>query len=218
MNKHIQVIIQVSIILAIGVGFVWLTSSFSKPKPQEEIIKEVVEEIIRKKPTCPNTFDYFNELKNTGQIVELVKDFDSYGVDGRFTNVRHTIVKSSSSGSQIACGYLFIRAQSGGQPLQQEWQHPYIRPGQFGGHLSLKDTMEKEKLEEKEFGLITTEGKEIIVSYKIDIDGDDYILKAVRRGLEDNEIYFEDWADFEITFNGKIIMELDMRKIIGIRW
>jgi len=78
--------------------------------------------------------------------------------------------------------------------------------------------MEKEKLEEKEFGLITTEGKEIIVSYKIDIDGDDYILKAVRRGLEDNEIYFEDWADFEITFNGKIIMELDMRKIIGIRW
>lgn len=78
--------------------------------------------------------------------------------------------------------------------------------------------MEKEKLEEKEFGLITTEGKEIIVSYKIDIDGDDYILEAVRRGLEDNEIYFEDWADFEITFNGKIIMELDMRKIIGIRW
>jgi len=74
------------------------------------------------------------------------------------------------------------------------------------------------KLEEKELGLITTEGKEIIVSYKIDEDGDDYILDALRKALQDGVIYFEDWADFEITFNGLTISELDMRKIIGIRW
>lgn len=69
-----------------------------------------------------------------------------------------------------------------------------------------------------EIGLITTDGKEIIVSYKIDEDGDDYILEALRKALQSQVIYFEDWADFKITFNGIKISELDMRKIIGIRW
>ena len=74
------------------------------------------------------------------------------------------------------------------------------------------------KLEERELGLITTEGKEILVSYKIDEDIDDYILEALRKALQAGVSYFEDWADFEITFNGLTITELDMRKIIGIRW
>ena len=71
---------------------------------------------------------------------------------------------------------------------------------------------------EKEIGLITTNGEEILVSYKITEDSDDYILESLRKGLENNKIYFEDWGDFEITFNGFTIMELDMKKIIGIRW
>ena len=76
----------------------------------------------------------------------------------------------------------------------------------------------KQKLVKKELGLITTEGKEIIASYEIDENGDDYIYESLRKALQDGIIYFEDWADFEITFNGLTISELDMRKIIGIRW
>lgn len=76
----------------------------------------------------------------------------------------------------------------------------------------------KQKLEEREIALITTGGKEIIVKYKIDSDEDDYILESLREAISQNKIYFEDWADFEITFNGNIITELDFSKIIGIRW
>ncbi len=141
MKSYSQIAIQVFIILAIGVGFVWLTSSFNKQKPQEEVVGEVVQEVIRKKPTCPNTSDYFAELKNTGQIVVLAKDFNSYGLGGRLVNVKRTIVKSTGSGSQIACGYLFVRAQAAGRPLQQKWEHPYVKPGQFGGHLILENAV-----------------------------------------------------------------------------
>ncbi|OGZ10062.1 MAG: hypothetical protein A3D67_04055 [Candidatus Lloydbacteria bacterium RIFCSPHIGHO2_02_FULL_51_22] len=148
MNKrYIQAGIQVLIILAIGVGFVWFSSSFNKEKPPEEIVREVVKDVVRKKPSCPNTSDYFNELKSTGQIVVLAKDLKSYGANGLFTNIKRTVVKSPSSGSQIACGYLFVKAQADNRPLQQQWEHPYVKPGQFGGHLSLESTIANKEVE-----------------------------------------------------------------------
>lgn len=78
--------------------------------------------------------------------------------------------------------------------------------------------MKEHKFKEKELGLITTEGKEIIVSYKIDEDVDDYILTSLREALRNGDIYFEDWVDFEIKFGSNSITELDFKKIIGIRW
>ena len=145
------------IILAIGVGFVLFSSSFNKEKPSEEIVREIIKEVVKHKPTCQNTSDYFAGLKqNPDSFVVLAKDFKSYGANGLFTNIKRTVVKSPSSGSQIACGYLFVKAQSGGRPLQQQWQHPYVKPGQFGGHLSLKNTIvniEKENTTELLFNL-----------------------------------------------------------------
>lgn len=143
MNKrYIQAGIQVLIILAIGVGFVWFSSSFNKEKPQEEIVREIIKEVVKHRPTCPNTSDYFSELrKNPEQIVILAKDLSSYGVGGRFVNIKRTIVRSTGFGSQIACGYLFVKAQAAGRPLQQEWEHPYVKPGQFGGHFVLDNAI-----------------------------------------------------------------------------
>lgn len=140
-KRYIQVGIQVLIILAIGVGFVLFSSSFNKEKPPEEIVDEIIKEVVRHRPTCPNTSDYFTELKNAGQVVVLAKDFNSYGADGLFANVKRTIIKSTGSGSQIACGYLFVGAKVAGRPLQQEWEHPYVKPGQFGGHLILDNAI-----------------------------------------------------------------------------
>jgi len=162
-----KVAIQVFIILAIGIGFVWLSSVFTQKEPQkqpEEIVNEVIKEIVRRRPICPNTSDYFAELKNAGQIVVLAKDSKSYGAEGRFVNVKRTVVKSTGSGSQIACGYLFVKAQSANQPLQQEWEHPYVKPGQFGGHLILENAIvntEKDNATELLFDLsniVYTEG------------------------------------------------------------
>ena len=73
------------------------------------------------------------------------------------------------------------------------------------------------KEENKQLSLITTEGKEIIVSYKWD-DSDDDVLTSIREALKNNIVYFEDWADFEIKFGEHKITELDFKKIIGIIW
>lgn len=135
MKSYQKIAIQVLVILIIGVGFVWLSSSLDRQKPQEEIVKEVVKEIILKKPACPNTSDYFAELKSAGQSVMLAKNLNSYGTDGHFTNIKTTIVKSAGSGSQIACGYLYIKAHVAGRALQEKYEHPYVKPDEFGGHL-----------------------------------------------------------------------------------
>jgi len=82
-----------------------------------------------------------------------------------------------------------------------------------------KEKEEKVKFEDRSLSLITTEGKEIIVNYQIAEDEDDHILNEIREALRNNEIYCGvDWADFEIKFGDENISELDMKKIIGIRW
>ncbi len=135
MKSYFKATLQVLIILAIGFGFVWLTSLFNKQKPSEEIAKEVVKEVILKRPSCPNTSESFTQLKDLGQIVVLAKNLNSYGKDGVFVNEKFTVVKSIGSGSQIACGYLYVKAHAGKRPLQEKWEHPYIKSGEFGGHL-----------------------------------------------------------------------------------
>ena len=70
---------------------------------------------------------------------------------------------------------------------------------------------------EKTLILITTEGKEIYIEYKIDPTIDDFVLEEIREALKCNDIWCpEDWI--EIRFNTSIISELDMKKIIGIDW
>ena len=78
---------------------------------------------------------------------------------------------------------------------------------------------EKIKIEEKSLTLITIYGKEILVNYKIAENVDDYIYDEIRESLQNDKIYCgENWGEFEIKFGDECISELDMKKIIGIRW
>jgi hypothetical protein len=149
MNVKIKALIQILIILAIGLAAMWFSSLFTKETPTDsaeiakEVVKEVVKEIVLKKPSCPNTTEAFETLKNNGQTVTLAKDRNTYGDgNGAFVNPKITVVKSTGSGSQIACGYLYVQAQgSNGRLLQVEWEHPYVKPGQFGGHIQTSNSI-----------------------------------------------------------------------------
>lgn len=77
--------------------------------------------------------------------------------------------------------------------------------------------MSKEKLVENNLTLITTEGYEIIIEYKLEEYADDYVLEEVREGIQNHSILCLD-DEVAIKFNGNYIDELDCRKIIGIRW
>jgi len=134
-SKQVWVgILLVSILIA---GY-WLAdrlTSDKENKDKQDVIKEVIKEIIVKRPTCPDASTSFDELKNASQIVTLAKDLNSYGQNNQLINTKYTLVKSVGSGSQIACGYLYVKAHVGNRPLQLEWEHPYVKPGQFGGHI-----------------------------------------------------------------------------------
>ena len=142
METKIKAIIQIVIILAIGLVAMWFASLFTKEDSKEDIAKEIVKEIVVKKPSCPDTTDTFNTLRNSGQIVTLVTNLNTYGENGAFVNPKITVIKSTGSGSQIACGYLYVKAHGkDGRALQVQWEHPYVKPGQFGGHLETRDSI-----------------------------------------------------------------------------
>ena len=79
---------------------------------------------------------------------------------------------------------------------------------------------EEIKFEDQSLSLITIEGKEIVVNYQVAENEDDEILMEIREALRNNEIYCGEgvWTDFEIKLGNEHISELDMKKIIGIRW
>lgn len=132
-KKILTIAFQLIIIAVIGFGAIWATSFLvddEKPN-KEEIAEEVVEKIIVKRPECSDTFDSYNNLKK----VTLVQGHNSYGNGIDFVNKKILNVKSSGSGSKIACGYLYFEGRVGDRPLQQEWENLYIKPSQFGGHI-----------------------------------------------------------------------------------
>lgn len=135
-SKYITIIIQLLFIFGLGVAAIWVTSLFNKETPSEEVILEIIKEVVLKKPSCPDTTDAFFALKDSGQVVTLVKNLNTYGENSAFVNSKITTLKTTGSGSQVACGYLYVKAHTEKeQPLDLRWEHPYIKPGQFGGHL-----------------------------------------------------------------------------------
>ena len=160
---------------------------------REQIVKEVVKEVILKKPSCTDTTESFSALKNSGQIVTLVKNLNTYGENGAFVNSKFTIVKSTGSGSQIACGYLYVKGHGeNGRPLQVQWEHPYVKPGQFGGHIETKNSV-----------IPQTDGK--TNEFLFNLSKIDYKLSN-----SDTEIRRADWAallnvsdriQFEVSLN-----------------
>jgi len=139
MDKTLRIIGQVGAILLLGVFSIWVTSfftnKFSNGKSSAEIVKETISEVIIKRPVCPSTTDEYNNLRKTGQTVIIAKDFNSYAANSEFVKTKIVTVETNGTGSQVACGYLFVRAHTNNGQLQQEWEHPYIKPGQFGGHM-----------------------------------------------------------------------------------
>ena len=192
-SKYITIAVQLFFIFGLGVAAIWVTSFFNEKPTSEEVIKEIVKEIVLKKPSCPDTFDEFNILRKSGQIVTLARDLNSYGENGHFVNPKITVVKSSGSGSQVACGYLYVKAHGeNNRALQTKWEHPYVKPGQFGGHLGTETSIipfQNERASEFLFNLAK-------ISYKT-ANVDLIIKKADWAAL----LNVSDRIEFEIALN-----------------
>src|SRR3989344_3736586 len=103
------------------------------------------------------------------------------------------VVKSTGSGSQIACGYLYVKGHGeNSRPLQVQWEHHYVKPGQFGGHIETKNSI-----------IPQTDGK--TNEFLFNLSKIDYKLSN-----SDTEIRRADWAallnvsdriQFEVSLN-----------------
>lgn len=122
---------QLILILALGFLIVWLTSLFTNKVNPEQNIKFVV----LPKPTCPETYSGYSGLIGKGQVVYVVKNLRTHVAGGQFVNQKTINVSRSGSGSEVACGYLYIDVSVGNKPLLQPYESIYIDPDDFGGHI-----------------------------------------------------------------------------------
>ena len=148
----------------------------------------VVKMAILNRPIYPDTSDAFANFPK----VVLANNLNSYGSGGQFVNKKIVVVKSSGSGSQVACGYLYVVAHTNNRPLQLEWEHPYIKPSQFGGHIVTNDAILKRETNGKTELLFNLSK----ISYRI-LNSDTEIRKADWASL----LNVSDRVEFEIALN-----------------
>lgn len=135
-KKYFFGFLQVAFVLLIGLGTIWVASYITGDRNKSsEIAQQVVQQIIIKRPVCPDTSADFSNLVNEGQVITLAQDLNSYGSDGVFQNEKIVVVKRSGSGSEVACGYLYAEVSIAGRPMQEQYENIYVKPGEFGGHI-----------------------------------------------------------------------------------
>ncbi len=139
MKKEFIPIIQFTGILLVGTIIIattaWLVNVFREPEIKiVEKIKEVP--IILKAPKCLRSFEMYQDLIKGGQSIKLLEDKRSYVENNVFTegSLYNVLVKRSGSGL-IACGYLYVKASAGNNPLNNKYDSIYINPHNRGGHL-----------------------------------------------------------------------------------
>ena len=134
MNTYLKAFLQIALVIGVGFSTIWLTSVLVRQK-NIQTINEVVQQVIVKRPTCPDTSNDFSKLVADGQVITLSDNLNSYGLNGFFINDEVTVVKRTGANSEIACGYLYAEVSVGGKPMQEQWENLYISPAEFGGHI-----------------------------------------------------------------------------------
>src|SRR3989338_2250975 len=110
-----NLVITMIVVSLIAGGFV-LTVSFLQRKILIKTETKIVEVTLRP-PGCPQSFEEFQKLVEAGKSVKLIPtNLNSYGVNGQFVNPKHVVLQRSGT-SELACGYLYVRAKIGGKPL-----------------------------------------------------------------------------------------------------
>lgn len=122
--------IQAGAIL-LSAGVLIVVSSFLKKEPTVQLPPEVM---VLRKPPCPSSSDEYEKARLDGQSVTLIKNLATHGANGVLVNKRIVILNRTGIGSEVSCGYLYVKTGTKAAPLN-EAENIYIKPGQFGGHI-----------------------------------------------------------------------------------
>ncbi len=138
MKNNFKSIVKAFLLIAVSILFVvfsvWLAEKVNPSKDQfKDVANQVIKQIENPTVSCPRDFDSFKSLKDKSSI-ELLGDRTFVNAYNGFIEDRTVVVNRYGSNSKVACGYLYIRVQKSGKPLDY-WEDFYLSPGVFGGHL-----------------------------------------------------------------------------------
>lgn len=163
MNDFIKAILFVVVAVFGIIASTLISNQFKKPV-------EISPTSIIKFVTCPKDFEGYKNIPQK-QIVKLIdKRVPTFAADGKFINPTIVVTKKGGSGSEVACGYLHIKAGTNSNGLLQDWENVYINPYPYGGHITTDKSIsvkEDDNLTEMLFSLndisyrVNKESKEI---------------------------------------------------------
>lgn len=119
-----------------GITIFWKTIIIPE-KTKEPEVREVVEKIIEERevvlraPKCERSFAEYEKLVQDGQSVLVLADTRSYAITGDLFSKRKIVRRNG----ELACGYLYARANKGNKSLDEVYDSIYISPQELGGHL-----------------------------------------------------------------------------------
>lgn len=84
---------------------------------------------------CPKDFSGYESVSQ-GQTLKLIdRKIPAYAANGQFVNPTVVIAKRGGTGSEVACGYLYVKTGTESDGKLQSWENIYINPNTFGGHI-----------------------------------------------------------------------------------
>ncbi len=131
---------QFTAILVIG-AVVVIATTFVVNSLRKPLVVQNTVSVPAQPPQCPEDFNSYQALVNSGQSVELVNNLsETYASGGIFMNGKDITITTSGAG-QIACGYLYVKAGIDGHALDPNYDSVYISPQGLGGHLLASKTI-----------------------------------------------------------------------------
>ena len=148
MNNFVKALIFVAAAIGGIIASTLIANRFKEPVPVEIVPNNENVQVV----LCPKDFSGYGALPKD-QVVQLIdKKTRAYAANGRFVNPTIIIAKRGGLGSEVACGYLYIKTGTESVGPLRDWENIYINPNPYGGHI-IKDKSISSKDGEKIYHL-----------------------------------------------------------------
>ena len=149
LTKNLLIVAVIGGLFVIGVTYAIKVLVFSDEPEVRKVVEKVIEEkeVLLRAPKCEGTFEEYRNLVSASKSVTLTNKQRAYASNGLQGTKTITVIRSGES--EVACGYLYVRASRVGGTFQKQYDSIYINPHDFGGHLLRPRSIEFKKESDK---------------------------------------------------------------------
>ncbi len=131
-SNFVKALIFVAVAAAGIIGSTLVANFFQKPVPVEIVpgSDSKVQVVL-----CPKDFKGFEAIPSDQKVKLIDKKIRAYAANGRFVNPTIVIARRGGLGSEVACGYLYVKTGTESSGPLRDWENVYINPNPYGGHI-----------------------------------------------------------------------------------